>query len=276
MAITTLLAFHATDEPIETIEPIVELSGDIGAHLNLVVFGVMQTMPAASYGGMPDYYLTDEHDRVVREARERAAAAEALIQKSYLSATVLVECVDSGMIGRTMSKHALYADVTIFPNGSIPSSTFLTQAFNGVLFDSGQPVIVLGAGDKPMPTAKRVVMAWNGEPEAAKAIHCSLPLLQSAQDVHLVMIDPEMPKSGSAPGDDMAVFLTRHGLKVTVDQLSSGGREVGDVLLQHAGEKHADLIVMGAYGHSRLREWLLGGTTRDLLAESKLPVLMVH
>jgi len=276
MAITTLLAVHAIDEPIETINPIIELCGDLGAHLNLVVFGVMQTIPTASYGGMPDYYLTDEHDRIVREVRERTAAVEAMIQEAYLSASVLVECIDAGMIGRTMSKHALYADVTIFRNGSVPGSTFPTQAFNGVLFDSGQPVIALGAGDKPLPVVKRVIMAWNGEPEAARAIHCSLPLLQSVQDVHVVMIDPETTKAGSNPGDDMAAFLTRHGLKVTVDRLSSGGREIGDVLLKHAEDTDADLIVMGAYGHSRLREWLLGGTTRDLLAKAKLPVLMVH
>jgi nucleotide-binding universal stress UspA family protein len=275
MAITTLLAVHSIDAPIGSVNPVIELCGDIGAHLNLVVFGVMQTIPTATYGGMPDYYLTDEHDRIIREARERAAAVEKLIQEAYLSASVLVECVDAGMIGRTMSKHALYADVTIFPNGSIPEHEFSTDAFNGILFNSGQPVIVLGAGEKPLPTAKRVIMAWNGEPEAAKAVHRSLPLLQSAQDVHVVIIDPS-GNSGANPGDDLAAFLTRHGLKVTVDQLPSAGKEVAEVLLQHAMDKDADLIVMGAYGHSRLREWLLGGTTRDLLTKAKLPVLMVH
>ncbi len=276
MAITTLLAVHSTEEPIENVDAIIALSGDIGAHLNLVVFGTMQTIPTAAYGGMPDYYLTDEHDSVIRNAKERAAEVEKRIQAAYLSASVLVECIDVGMIGPTMSRHALYADVTIFANGSVPASDHPTRAFNGILFDSGQPVIILGAGEKPLPKARRILMAWNGEPEAAKAIHRSLPLLQSAQDVHVVLVDPDYTRSGANPGDDMAAFLTRHSLKVTVDQLPSGGREIADVLLQHAVDKNADMIVMGAYGHSRLREWLLGGTTRDLLAKTKLPVLMVH
>ena len=276
MSITTLLAVHSTEEPVDNVDPIIALCGDIGAHLNLVVFGTMQTIPTAAYGGMPDYYLTDERDGVVRAAKERAAEVEKRIQAAYLSASVLVECVDAGMIGATMSRHALYADATVFPNGSVPAEDHPTRAFNGILFDSGQPVIILGAGEKPLPQAKRVVMAWNGEPEAARAIHRSLLLLKSAQEVHVVLIDPEFGRSGANPGDDMAAFLTRHNLKVTVDQLPSGGREIADVLLQHATDKDADIIVMGAYGHSRLREWLLGGTTRDLLSRTKLPVLMVH
>lgn len=276
MAITTILAVHSIDEPIETADPIIALTGDLGVHLNLVVFGTMQTMPTAAYGGMPDYYLTDERDRIVRQAQERAAEIERKIQSSYLSASLLIECVDTGMIGRTMAQHAHFADVTAFPNGSIPASDSLTNAFNGVLFEAGQPVVVLGAGEKPLPTAKRVIMAWNGEPEAARAIHRSLPLIQSAQDVHVVLVDPDSSKFGSNPGDDMAAFLTRHGLKVTVDQIASGGDEIAGVLLQHAIDKDADLIIMGAYGHSRLRQWLLGGTTRDLLGNSGFPVLMVH
>lgn len=276
MAITTLLAVHSVDEPIENIKPIIALSGDLGAHLNVVVFGILKSMPTAVYGGLPDFYLSEMHDRAVQETNERASRIEEMLQETYLSASVLAEYVDRGMIATTMSRHALYTDLVVIPNGVVPAGEAPTDAFNGILFESGRPVLFLGEGDKSPLPIKRVVMAWNSEPEAAKAIHQSLPLLNDAQEVHLVLVDPDGNVSGSNPGDDMAAFLTRHSLKVSVDQIPSAGRDISDVLLQHAVDKDADLIVMGGYGHSRLREWLLGGTTRDLLRKTERPVLMAH
>lgn len=276
MAITTLLAAHAVDEPIENIKPIIELAGDLGAHLNVVVFGIMKSMPTAVYGGLPDFYLSEMHDRAVQETNQRAARIEEMLQETYLSASVLAEYIDRGVVANTMSRHALYADVVVFANGVIPEQEEATDAFNGMLFESGRPILILGAGEKSPLPIRRVVMAWNSEPEAAKAIHHSLSLLHDAQEVSLVLVDPDGSTSGPNPGDDMAAFLTRHSLKVTVDQLPSAGRDISQVLLQHAIDKDADLIVMGGYGHSRLREWLLGGTTRDLLVNAKHPVLMAH
>ena len=119
-------------------------------------------------------------------------------------------------------------------------------------------------------------MAWNGEPEAASAIHLAVPMLASTEEVHLVLVDPEGGVTTASPGDAMAVFLARHGLKVTVDVIASAGRDVSQALLQHALDKDADLIVMGAYGRSRLREWLLGGTTRTMLEKATIPLLMAH
>ncbi|MEX3007235.1 universal stress protein [Hoeflea sp. TYP-13] len=276
MAITTLLAVHSADETIGSVKPILSLAGKMGAHLNLVVFGALKTVPATSYPGLPDDYFAEEHERTVKQTHARAESVKALIQEEYVSASILVECIDRGMIGRTMSRHALYADITIFPNQSVPENELMTDAFNGILFDSGMPVLTLGAEDAPLPEPKRILMAWNGEPEAAKAFHHSLPLLDAAEDIHVVIVDPTGYAPRANPGDDMAAFITRHGRKVTVDTLASAGREVADVLLQHALDKDADLIVMGAYGHTRLREWLLGGTTREMLSKSRLPVLMAH
>ncbi len=276
MAIKTLLAVHSADEPIDNIKPTIQWASDIGAHLDLVVFGVMKSIPTATYGGLPDYYLADIHDQAVRDANKRAVAVEALVSQAQLSASILVECVDRGMITRAMSRHALFCDLAVFPHGRIPEHEYGTEAFNGIIFQSGQPVLVLGAGDKPVKPFKRIVMAWNSEPEAARAIHRSLPILAEAEEVHVVLVDPDGSGSGANPGDDMATFLSRHDLKVTVDQIPSAGREVADVLLQSAMDKDADIIVMGAYGHTRFREWLLGGTTRDLLTRTKLPVLLAH
>ncbi len=109
------------------------------------------------------------------------------------------------------------------------------------------------------------------------AIRAALPLLKKANSVRVTVIDP--PRHGherSDPGGPLSVFLARHGIKVEIDVLGKSLPRVSDVLLRHAADKDADLVVMGAYGHSRFREAILGGATRDMLEEAKLPVFMKH
>lgn len=276
MSVTTLLTIHSIDEPADAIAPFVALAGDIGAHLDVIVLGVVKSIPAATYPGLPDYSMADEYSRIIKSADERAKALDAMIAQSGVSASVMTECCSRGMVGHAVSRQAMMADVTVIAHGGVPKDPLATEAFNGVIFESGQPVVVLGRSSTPFTQARRVVMAWNGEPEAASAIHLALPMLASPEEVHLVLVDPEGGVTTASPGDAMAVFLARHGLKVTVDVIASAGRDVSDVLLQHALDKDADLIVMGAYGRSRLREWLLGGTTRTMLEEATVPLLMAH
>ncbi|MEX3007275.1 universal stress protein [Hoeflea sp. TYP-13] len=276
MAITTLLAFHSTDEPLDNVKPVIALAGEMGAHLNLVVFGVLVPIATATYPGIPDFLTADEFKNTAEKAEQRAKTVEALVQEGNFSASIMVECVDRGMIGRTMSRHALCADVTVFPHGSVPSHDLATEAFNGVLFDAGRPVLVLGAGDRPLPKLDRALIAWNGEPEAAAAIHHSLLLLDGTRDVHIVQAHRDDHASDKHTVDEMQRFLARHGKKITVDHLQAQPGDVADALLTQARNTKADIIVMGAYGHSRLREWLLGGTTRDLLSKTSLPVFMAH
>jgi len=276
MAITTLLTIHSIDEPADTINPTLAIASELGAHINVIVLGVIKTTTTSAYPGLPDYYLADEYNRVIKDVEARAKEVEELASKSGVSIAAHAECVDRAMIGRAAARHAFFADMTLFPNRNIPSNMAMTEAFNGVLFETGRPALVLGAKSPAIAKPRCVLMAWNGEPQAAKAIHQSLMLLDGSQDVRLVLVDPEATPSGINPGDEMAAFLARHRQKVTVDTIASAGREVADVLLQHAFDKDVDLIVMGGYGRSRLREWLLGGTTRNLLTKSELPVFMVH
>ncbi|WP_419909880.1 universal stress protein [Hoeflea sp.] len=276
MAITTLLAIHSTDDQTDDLKPLMAMAEMMGAHLNLVVFGVLDTIPTATYPGMPPAYLVDEHNRVMKNAEQRANTVQALVEDANLSASVMVECVDRGIVGQTISRHALCADLTVFPHGSVPQQLLLTDAFNGVLFDADRPVLVLGEGDRPVAKPGRALMAWNGEPEAAAAIHQSLMLLEDTKNVHLVSVGEGDSALQTALQDEMSQFLKRHGMEVSVDRLDGSPSEVGDLLLAHASDKDADIIVMGAYGHSRLREWLLGGTTRDLLARTRKAVFMAH
>ncbi|MEM6461201.1 MAG: universal stress protein [Pseudomonadota bacterium] len=276
MPVTTLLAFNSTDEPLAQVRQIIALAGEMDAHLNLVVFGVLVPIPTASYPGIPDVFSADAYKNAAQAAEQRAKSLEALVRESRTSASIMVECIDRGMIGRTISRHALCADVTVFPNGSIPLHDLATDAFNGVLFDASQPVLILGAGDKPLPQLDRALMAWNGEPEAASAIHNSLSLLEKTSNINVVRVRHDGTPIDDEGTAEMERFLARHAKSVSVDVIEAGPGDVADVLLEHAGKINADIIVMGAYGHSRLRQWLLGGTTRDLLSRTQLPVFMSH
>ena len=125
---------------------------------------------------------------------------------------------------------------------------------------------------------KRVVIAWNSSREAARAVHDAMPLLAAAEAVTVLTIDArEGPHGhGEMPGADISLHLARHGVKVQIEHTVSGDLPIGEVLLSRLADLAADLLVMGAYGHSRMRELLLGGATRSLLRSMTVPVLMSH
>jgi nucleotide-binding universal stress UspA family protein len=124
----------------------------------------------------------------------------------------------------------------------------------------------------------RVLVAWDGSREAARAVHDALPLLRRAREVSVLVADPERlaTKIGEKPGADLAAHLARHGLPVRVEVVKSGGRPLGEILLAQVEEERADLLVMGGYAHARLRELVLGGTTRHVLTHASVPVLLSH
>ena len=148
---------------------------------------------------------------------------------------------------------------------TLPESLVLT---------SGRPIVLLPPrGAAPDP--RRILLAWKARPEAVRAVAGAMPLLARADAVQVVVVDDDgAPGYGYEPGADIAEHLARHGARVEVLRLSSKGEDVGRLLLSQAAAFGADLLVMGAYGHSRLRERLFGGVTRTVLTEAALPVLM--
>jgi nucleotide-binding universal stress UspA family protein len=125
---------------------------------------------------------------------------------------------------------------------------------------------------------QRVLIAWDAGREAARAVSDALPLLKRADTVEVAVFDPERGRRehGEQPGADVALYLTRHGVKVSVARQSGANFVVGAQILSRAADTGADLVVMGAYGHSRVRELVLGGVTRIMLESMTVPVLMSH
>jgi nucleotide-binding universal stress UspA family protein len=172
--------------------------------------------------------------------------------------------------------HAYYADLVVIAR---PESAGQTAGPPGLaeslVLSSGRPIIVL----PPRGTVsriRRILVAWNATRESIRAVADALPLLVKAEAVEVLVVDHQRHPAGHSqePGADIACHLARHGVHVEVRRLSSGGKNVGRLLLSQAAAFGADLVVMGAYGHSHLREWMFGGVTRTVLYEAGLPVLM--
>jgi nucleotide-binding universal stress UspA family protein len=176
--------------------------------------------------------------------------------------------------------HTRYADLAILgqldPDSSEPDT--IRPRPEQVTLASGRPILVVPyAGNFPN-LGRRVVIGWNASREATRAVNDALPLLTAAEIVTVLTIDPrEGPRAhGELPGADISLHLARHGVTAEIERTASADLPVGEALLSRAADLEADLLVMGAYGHSRARELLLGGATRSLLRSMTLPVLMSH
>ncbi len=144
------------------------------------------------------------------------------------------------------------------------------------MLESIRPLLLLPKGKRTNTIGRNVLLAWNGSNEASRAITDAIPILRKAETVTLITINEQ---NGDIPNLDMTSFLERHGVKVDTTKavkVKKGDQNIGEALLEQASQLGCDLIVIGAYGHSRLREYLLGGVTNHLLKNSELPVLMAH
>jgi nucleotide-binding universal stress UspA family protein len=181
--------------------------------------------------------------------------------------------------GVGISMQARYADVVVISQ-SAPNDplTQLRADFpEYVLLNCARPVLVVPATGIKGVFGKRIGVAWNGRDDAVRAITSAIPLLRAADQVQLLVLNAETEGDlhGEVPGADMALYLARHGVRVDVVAANTDD-DVGEALLQHAADSKLDLLVMGAYGHSRFREILLGGVTRSVLRSSMLPLWMAH
>lgn len=189
--------------------------------------------------------------------------------------------VEVGEPADVLATAARYADLCVIsqPHPDEPQTQASARIAEAVLLQSGRPLLVLPfAGECAIPSQARVLAAWNGSREAARALHDALPLLRDAASVEVVVFETPLdlePRHGELPGADIGLWLARHGLNVKVSHVPVKVA-AGEALLSHAADMGAQLIVAGGYGHSRLREAVLGGVTRTLMSSSPVPVLLSH
>lgn len=169
---------------------------------------------------------------------------------------------------------ATHADLTVLECGA---TALQEAAFEAALFRSGRPVLLLPKGWRGQALGKRIVLAWNGKREAARALADSEPFLEGADSIHVVTVDGAAPFEGAEePGVEIAAHLARHGLNVELRQVESAGRTAEAALVDEARSVGADMMVLGGFGHSRLRQFVFGGVTRALSRSAPLPLFMSH
>lgn len=216
----------------------------------------------------------------IGRAREYGDTALAGLKPKFerLAARGQLRRLDSlaGVAGVQLAEEARVADITIItrPYGVPEGAPDLVE---GLIFGSGRATLLVPPGGTPPKSYDTIVMAWSGTKDSARALREALPLLRKARQVRIVMVqekgDPESRRE--QPGADVARHLDRHGVNVDLHTVT-GWTDVAGALLHEAQAQSADLLVMGAYGHSRFRQWMLGGVTREILSTARLPVLVAH
>lgn len=217
--------------------------------------------------------------RARADAERHRAAIDARIGRAGIPCEMRRAEALARDLGRVAAVHARYADLTIVTHAAVSDlREARADMIEGVLFHSGRPVLVAPKGWTPRPIGKSIVIAWDASREATRAVSEARPLLAQCEHALVLTVDakPRAFGHGEQPGQNIAAHLSRRGVKVDVRNADSMGRPISEALLQEAEGYGADLLVMGAYGHSRLRELVFGGATRELLDESRLPLFMAH
>lgn len=272
MSYKTILV-HLDDRPrrAERLQLGFELARRFDAHL-VALF-------ALEVARIPSYALAEAGPVVqeieTRRRTEAAHAAQTEFRQAERRAAAKAEwrlATDDALPAMRLS--ARYADLVIAgqPEPGEPPG----KAFAGdLLFSAGRPVLFVPYAGRFPDAGKRVLIAWNASREAARAVTDALPILASAESVEVVAF-ADSGDHGEILGAEIALYLARHGVKATAARQNAPGVEIGAQILSRAADANADLIVMGGYGHSRLRELALGGATRSVLDAMTVPVLMSH
>ena len=257
---------------------IIALAESQDAHVEALCLGVDRTQTGYYYAGANATMLQETLTRAHTEAAEMLAYANNTLEKSgvlWSSEEGVAQIAD---VGRHVAHRARFCDLVVLsrPYGDT-SGTEAEPIVEAALFEGHAPVLVVPDEHTPLAQPKSILVAWNESAEAMVAIRQALPFLKSADLVRIVVIDP--PTHGpdrSDPGGMLSQMLARHGVQCEIDVLSKTMPRVSDLLNRHAADTDSDLIVMGAYGHSRFREAILGGATRNMLEQATVPVFMAH
>jgi len=243
----------------------------------LYVVPAIQVYPSAGmqlstqvYDGFQKYYL--EHAKEVKAKFDKLLADEGLKgewRQVRSQSTVIAEVV---------IEHGRTCDLVVVPQSRSDDGSGIETGFaEQVVMDCGRPVLVIPTYGEFEKIGTSVLVAWNSARESSRAVFDGMSFLQQADKVDVSWLNPDKGEDGmDLPGAEIATVLARHNIKVVVEAIPTGGLAIGEALLSHASDIGADMLVMGAYGHSRMREFVFGGATRTILESMTVPVLMSH
>lgn len=295
MAFKTVLSVTETYHSDQDVITAATLCAEIGARLSVLIIG-FATRPA--FGGgtsvtapqrtevhAVDTVRLEKHCREIEAISQdmvrlerRSEELETLLGAMGLSCDVDSAYCDLASVDEVVRKRALCADLTIIGPSLLDDNILGPLVINGSLFKSGKPVLVVPKGAGATLSPRRVLVGWDSQVEASRAVREALDLLSGAKEVRVTLVDPETTHNGNGaePGADIGDYLALHGVQVVVDRLQSGGQSVASVLTRYAIDASADMIVMGAYSHRRLHERLFGGVRRWILEKPPMPLFLAR
>ena len=278
MTYKTILAVVGVDHSADDLRAAARVCASANAHLALLVVKLAAAPPIGDFASAISIDWLNERQGDIEKLDSSAAKANDVLAKEGISFSVETKYTEFAWADDEIGERARYADLTLVGDGLTLDPELRSRTIDGTLFSSARPVLVMPRGKPARLDPKTVVLAWNSRLEAARAVREALDMLVAAEIVYVTMVDPRSAygRNGEEPGADIAAYLARHGVSVSVERLPSGGHRVDEVINRFASDVAADLIVMGAYGHSRMRERVFGGVTRSMLENAVVPVLMAH
>lgn len=252
----------------------VDMARRFGACLTFQSFMAHAVMPYSPVGGFAGGLVAAENKRRRELAETAAASAKSVADEAGLSSEVDTPDLPFDALVDRFNRQTRLHDVTVLD----AAGEFLAEnnyVIEEALFNSGRPVVVVpDVGGTAEP--QRIAIAWDGSARSARAVSDALPLLQAAQTASIIMVGGEKDLSRGASGVDLRAYLELHGVRASIEQVSAKSGDVAEALRQHVVNEGLDMIIMGAFVHSRFRQAVLGGVTRSLLESSPVPLLMAH
>lgn len=268
------LTSYPDPTPVSVIDRAVSFASALDAHVAAISCDVRVEIPGSFVSfGTAGAIAAHEGHRSHDSAQALLAAFEAAAQKAGLLHEIIHEKSVSYRVPERLVEYARLRDLTIV---SVPESYDQWYA-EAIIFGSGRPTLVVPETPPSGPIElNTVVVAWDFSRSAARAVADAIPVLEKARTVRIVTATHEKVIGTRHSSEELAKNLSRHGIDVIIDQVHAAGRPIGEVLNREAAACKADLLVMGAYGHSRFREFILGGATKSMLSKPLLPILFSH
>lgn len=279
MSINVISTFVTADSNNKSAaEAAITLATQAKAHLNVYALG-LERMEANFYYAGAEAVVLAENALHAKEDRDKAEEwITDRIRSELISFTVFPAIVPNSALQRFLALRLRFTDLVVLPQ-PVAGTTYRQDAsiLEACMFDAERPALIIPEGASAPKPGGRVLLGWNEGAEALSAARAALPFLKEAQQVDICIIDPPRhAENRSDPGGQIAEFLVRHGVKAQVDVIAKTEPNVGSILIRKAQEMGAEMIVTGAYGHSRLREAVFGGTSRELIDNCSLPLFMAR
>ena len=269
------LSLGADDDAASTYA--ISVAETFGAHIAGIAFSYEPVIPPSTMGAsIPPQWIDEQRAQAESAASKAIAKFEDQTRRSGLSVETRKLAATFGSAPELFGQAARRFDLSVVGQAENGKSAVVDDlVIEAALFSSGRPVLVVPYVQTGGLRLERVMVCWDGSRNAARAIADALPFLTRSKAIDVVQVT-DRTDTGELAGADIAHHLARHGLKIALSRIAATNVAVADIILSHAADTAVDLLVMGGYGHSRLREFVLGGTTRSILDTMTVPTLMAH